>query len=262
MGVDRFSRAEKLEFVDGLVSQCSENQTGFKSYAYANFDRIHADYHFIKPYISNNTRILDIGAVPPLMGHFIGKSGLGHYTVLDPDPGPFRKFLDTNQSAMIEGNIAQRRLISNESPFDFVLLNEVVEHVSGNLIDSISNALSFVKPGGHILVTTPNLRSVSGLYALLTRSSGLASKPDKSVREQYERVQSYGYFGHIREYTEKEVIDLMVSFGVNHVSSVFQSDYRNYTDLRKVVVVLEHLFPKWRLFGKYLFQKPANASLV
>jgi predicted SAM-dependent methyltransferase len=135
-------------------------------------------------------------------------------------------------------------------------MNEVVEHLAGNLLDAIQNAVDCVRPGGYLMVTTPNLRSIWGLYALIRKHSGLASKPGESVRAQYDRASAqFGYYGHVREYTKREVVALFRSFGLTLHAYEFQGRYQPLGKISGLLGLLEKIFPEWRLFGKYIFKK-------
>ncbi|MCC6145154.1 MAG: methyltransferase domain-containing protein, partial [Candidatus Hydrogenedentes bacterium] len=141
-------------------------------------------------------------------------------------------------------------------PCDLVCLCEVIEHLTGDLVPVFARLSRWVAPDGYLYVTTPNLRSISGLAGLVRHGSGLASKCHETVRQQYERAEGEGgYFGHVREYTAKEVVDFICSFGFGHVASAYQFHPRAETLDRKLIQAMERMLPPWRLFGKHLFRK-------
>ncbi len=216
-----------------------------------------ADAQFVAENISLDSKLLDIGAVPPLMVAVLRQLGLNSLNICDPLPNSFTSFCKTQNVGFHQVDLI------NEPPpptlhgyFDFVCLNEVVEHLAGNLVSAVESVASCVKPKGHLLVTTPNLRSLSGFTALLHNQSGLASKPHDTVRQQYERQSAeWGYYGHLREFTQKEIIDFIESFGFRLVATKMQANYLNRGRLHGLVSRLEMIAPKYRLFGKYLFKK-------
>jgi hypothetical protein len=109
------------------------------------------------------------------------------------------------------------------------------------------------------MVTTPNLRSISGLVSLLWYQSGLASKPGESVRAQYEKASAkFGYYGHLREFTPREVVKLVESFGMTHVTSEFLANYQKGGRLINACCLLERFLPNYRLCGKYLFKRTGS----
>lgn len=224
-------------------------------YMEGNRPRIEADFEFIQENIDRDAAVLDIGGIPPLLAAMLRKKGFHDVSLIDPNVKLYDSYLNSNGICSIEGDLFQN--VGVPRHFDLVCLNEVIEHLAGNLLEAISHAVALITPGGKLMVTTPNLRSVSGIIALLRYRSGLASKPYDTVRMQYERAMAkYGYYGHLREFTEKEVIDLIESFGMKHVKSSFQVTYLNRPRPYRLIRMLEYLLPKYRLFGKYLFEKP------
>lgn len=220
------------------------------------------DLNFIRRHVPTSASILDIGAVPPLLSALLLKEGYTKITVADPTASTFHSFFNRHSIQHVDLDVLNTNDVSNLGTFDLVCFNEVIEHLSGNLIEVLQKVADRVAPGGHLMVTTPNLRSLSGIYAILGCNSGLASKPFETVRMQYERSSAkYGYFGHLREFTPNEVRDLVSSFGLNHYKSAFQANYLRPSIPHKAIYLLEVLFPKLRLFGKHLFQRPsADAS--
>ncbi|MCT7584807.1 class I SAM-dependent methyltransferase [Aliarcobacter butzleri] len=255
------------EAINIVISRCVENKEWYMRYMNSNYERVFADSEFILENINKDSVILDVGGVPPLLMEYLYVNGYKNLCVADPNPEPFIEYFDYRNIKYYKTNVLDN--VSEEllNRFDVVCLNEVVEHIAGNLLKAIENAIKCLKVGGILIVTTPNIRSIWGIVALLKYESGLATKiiPSKHsvVREQYERASSdYGYFGHIREYTPKEVIDLFESFGLKFYKKKFQCDYihkssKNMSSrfLIKLISFLEFLFPNWRLFGKYMFKK-------
>ncbi|MCT7590795.1 class I SAM-dependent methyltransferase [Aliarcobacter butzleri] len=257
----------KEKSINIVISKCKENIKWYQSYMNSNEKRIMADAEFISENIEKDSLILDIGGVPPLLMEYLYVNGYKNLYVADPNPEPFIEYFTYRNIKYYKTNVIDD--VSEEllNSFDVVCLNEVVEHIAGNLLKAIGNAIKCLKVGGILIVTTPNIRSIWGIVALLKYESGLATKiiPSKHsvVREQYERASSeYGYFGHIREYTPKEVIDLFESFGLKFYKKKFQCNYIHKSSkkissklLIKLINLLEFIFPSWRLFGKYMFKK-------
>ena len=248
------------KLTQGAISKtlelCSNNQDWYKGYLYGNYPRIQGDYDFISKNVTPHESILDIGAIPPLLVEMLRQSGFRNCEVADPYPDAFLQYFTTFGIKNHKTNILNGQQEGINNKYDLVCMNEVVEHISGNLLIAIKTAVDCVRPGGKLLVTTPNLRSVCGLYALLFRSSGLASKPGALVREQYERATAqYGYYGHLREYTKNEIVHLFESFNLKIYKVEYQANYLDFGKNTKVINFIENLFPKWRLFSKYLFIK-------
>ena len=263
-------KEEILNAIEGQPKSLSD-------YLFYNKPRIDADATFLLSHIVPEQKVLDVGAVPPYLCGILSKAGFKDLTIADPSAESFRGFLKPAGIAWNNVNLLDGIPKEFVGSFDVVVLNEVVEHLSGNLLKVVEQVSSCLKVGGKMMVTTPNLRSLSGLYALLFCSSGLASKPFESVRAQYKRSESSDeYFGHLREYTAREVITLVEGLGLKHLVSSYQSNYtvipnnfrerfdpfwkspRRYHWFSKgysLAAKLESYIPGWRLFGKHLFVK-------
>lgn len=218
--------------------------------------RILDDYRLVKQISSPADTVVDVGCVPPLLLSLLNDFGYGKLTAIDPAAVAFRTFFDRHHITWHSLGLEQLYPPDLNESADLVLCCEVLEHLAGNILPLLENVCSLVKPGGRLLLTTPNLRSVSGLYALLAKHSGLASKPSETVRQQYERANSnMRYFGHLREYTRREVIVLMESFGMKLEKAAFAPPYRCDTLSAKCVWLVERLLPAWRLNQQLIFRK-------
>ena len=250
----RFLSADAL--VESVINGCAVERDWYAGYLRCNAVRILADIEFVAKSVPAKSSVLDIGGVPPLFLAGLKEKGFGQLSLIDPHPEPFEAYFAKSDIHAIKGNVLSGDIAGHEGMYDLVCLNEVVEHLAGNLIAALSRSVSFVRPGGLLLVTTPNLRSFWGLYALMRQSSGLASKPGHSVREQYDRASAaHGYFGHVREYTPREIKALIASLGCVFVDESYQSNYLNFGRPTKAIGLLERFVPRWRLFAKYLFKR-------
>ena len=254
---DEFVNEQKIL----LLEMSTENIDWNRMYLAIGGPRIEHDAYCIEEFASPEWSILDIGALPPYLESLLSAKGFKNLHVLDPRTELFEEYFKMRGITAINADLLNPLEDGLAEAFDLVCLNEVIEHLAGNMLQAVERAITMVKPGGFIYVTTPNLRSISGLVSLLRYKVGLASKPHDTVRQQYERAGSeYGYFGHIREYTEKEIITLIESYGLKHRKSYFLPRY--YWECWSVrwAAKAEELFPTWALFGKYLFQKPEEPN--
>lgn len=236
---------------------CSER---YQKYIRNNHLRIVEDSAIIDDTVSKEASILDIGSVPPLFPSLLAQKGFSDVSVIDPDAIAFDEYLRSIGVRAINGDLLSD--FQTDRVYDLVTLCEVIEHMTGDLRPPLETIASSVKQGGYFFITTPNLRSLSGLIGLNVCHSGMASKPFETVRRQFDRISEDGYPGHIREYTEKELVGLVESFGFSHVESYYQPDYHNPKDpLSKLMCALEKRFPKCGLFGKHLFKRKGVSCL-
>ena len=242
--------------IDELAASAATNNDWFRGYMWGNLPRISADAEFITSIVPKEYSILDVGAVPPLLLKLLHDKGYRDLHTCDPHVETFDNFFRAANICYHNLDIIRDPEDMPKRKYDCVVLCEVIEHLGGNLLTALKTVTDVVDNEGYFYVTTPNLRSISGLFSLLRYQSGLASKPRETVRQQFERAGSEcGYFGHLREYTPKEVIDLIESLGFKLVKKKMQTRYYSKTRCDKIGISLENLFPNWRLFAKYLFKK-------
>lgn len=241
---------------DELLKSAKENISFYKNYLTGpNYFRVHSDYKFLQPYISKTMKILNIGAVPPLLESMIIKGEYGSLTILDPNADHYQEYFKQHQIDYYSGDIFTITQDDILDTFDMVIFAEVIEHLGGNLLEVLSKVTRLVSDNGYLYITTPNLRSISGVYGLCVHSSGLASKYRDTVIAQHKRYEESGYFGHLREYTEKEICCLFSNYGFELIEQFLMPEFRQENSL---IIALEELYPEWGLFGKYLFRKHKN----
>lgn len=245
-----------LEVIDDILDGCDTEVDRYTHYLNRTSWRVEADFEFLKRRVPTPQRVLDVGAIPPMLIGLMAHDGLKNLSVMDPHANRFEAFFTRHGIQYAEGDLLAGNTPSQPTPFDLVCMCEVLEHLPGDVVHTLEQVNQWVEPGGYLYLTTPNLRSISGAIGLFWRGSGLASKSKEPVRNQFARAQGgYGYFGHIREYTEKEVRNLVEGMGYEHVATEFQVHPRAETIDARIIQLLETLMPPLRLFGKYLFRK-------
>jgi 2-polyprenyl-3-methyl-5-hydroxy-6-metoxy-1,4-benzoquinol methylase len=110
--------------------------------------------------------------------------------------------------------------------FDIVILAEVLEHIPVSPIDTLKGIHATLKPGGTVVLTTPNLLRLSNRIRMLTGKALFAPfSPEALV------------MGHVREYTLSEVANYATRAGFD----VLKCEYHNWD--------LGHLSPLAPLLG-------------
>lgn len=246
------------DIIEDILAGCTENLDRHRQYLTRTCWRVEGDVAFLRRAVPNPDSVLDIGAVPPMLVGTLADLGYRNLTVIDPKVEVFAPFFKRRNIHFVQGNLLSADEITLPKEYELVCLCEVLEHLTGDIVSSLESISRWVAPGGYFYLTTPNLRSITGAVAIFAHGSGLASKRLEPIRKQYARVNTPdGYFGHIREYTEKEVKNLIEGLGFRHVESSFQVHPRAERVSQKVIRALETALPSLRLFGKYLFQKNA-----
>jgi SAM-dependent methyltransferase len=115
--------------------------------------------------------------------------------------------------------------------FDVVLNCEILEHLPLDPTHFLCECHRILKPGGSLLLTTPNVLSLENLWHLMWR---------KNI---YDLYSGYGVYGrHNREYTPAEVVDLLraCGFGVTRLELADIFPHPVWARL------LKRLRPSWR----------------
>jgi SAM-dependent methyltransferase len=95
-----------------------------------------------------------------------------------------------------------------EGSFDVAVYCEVFEHLYEDPVQSLENLHRAVRPGGHLLLTTPNPARATNLQRLALQHS------------VHDPFSGYGIYGrHNREYSRKELIDLLENVGFETLSA-------------------------------------------
>jgi SAM-dependent methyltransferase len=181
------------------------------------------------PDLAPDARVLELGALPYyftiLMTRFLGirpeiisffefeKSDSATHTVENVEFGERYEF------AYRPLNIETDVFPFSDNTFDLVLCCEVLEHLLINPSHMLYEAHRVLKPGGHVLITTPNALRWDNLFAMI-RGSNI-----------YDRYHGNGVYGrHNREYSASEVSDLLKANGYKAERVETRSVYRSFLD--------------------------------
>lgn len=197
-------------------------------YAETHATRFYETLRFL-PELAADARVLELGAVPYyftiLMERFLGvrpevlsffeveKCGAATHTVENAACGeryefPYRPL-----------NIETEVFPFPDGTFDLVLCCEVLEHLLINPSHMLYEAHRVLRPGGRILITTPNAVRWDNLFALV-RGSNI-----------YDRYHGNGIYGrHNREYSTSEVAELLKANGYEIERLETRSVYRRFLD--------------------------------
>ena len=155
-------------------------------------------------------RVLEIGSSPFVMTAALKASG---FKVIGVDllPEYFRETVERLNLSIVKCNIETETLPFDDHSFSCIVMMEVFEHLRIDVISTMMEIKRVLRPGGVMVLSTPNLFSLRGIWNLLIhqRASVVAGSP----YGEYSNLKSIGAMGHVREYTSKEVQDFMEQCG-------------------------------------------------
>lgn len=214
--------------------------------------RLAADLWIIEREVADGAAILECGAVPPLMTAALAELG---YAVRAVDIAPERF---AGAIAELELEVARCDIETEPAPFadasfDAVLFHELFEHLRINPIATFTEIRRVLRPGGVLLLSTPNLRSFRGLRNLLLEHRGSATAADPY--REYEKLETLGHMGHVREYTAREVATFLARLEFRVEKIVYRGGHG-----RGLVGVAERLAPSLRPFFSLIAIRDDGAS--
>ncbi len=198
---------------------------------------------------------LDIGTgigIMPLALHNLGVdvSGLDYFIFPESDNKMFgiseidtlQKIWSENNVKVYNSNIYNAELPPDLQPVDVIISEAMIEHLKDPK-KFFTAAQQLLKPGGYLLLTTPNSATLlKRLRFLLGRS------PNWPVDEFFETGENFT--GHWREYTMKELVYMCEKSGFEVVEKYNKNlltkfkGWRNWRkNLRAVIMSIASLVP-------------------
>jgi len=150
-------------------------------------------------------KLLEIGSYPFIITKELIKRG---YEVSG---------IDMNQTKQSVGvhhcNIEIDFLPFKDKTFDIILMMEVIEHLGIDPINAIKESRRVLKDDGIFVITTPNILRLQNLKSIMFKGKQLATLRSLTQKEEL------GYIGHIREYTKKELKEILAYCGFKNFKS-------------------------------------------
>jgi SAM-dependent methyltransferase len=147
-------------------------------------------------------------------------------------------------------NVEKEPLPFDDDTFDVILLCEVIEHFTEDPLYALLNISRVLKPGGSLILTTPNVARLENVARLLAGEN------------IYDPYSGYGPYGrHNREYTMEELSRLLIHAGFKieqrFTSDVHYNHSHLYADPEKLVSLIR---PRQTDLGQYLFVQAKNSG--
>jgi len=220
----------------------------FEGYRREHRRRLAADLHILEGHASSGARVLEYGAIPLVMTAALARLGYA-VSAVDVKPERFGRAIERLGLDVWRCDVETQAVPFDSRFFDVVLFNELFEHLRIDPIFTMKEVERVLVPGGRLLLSTPNLRSFRGLRNLVVHNQGHAASG--GVYDQYEKRETLGHMGHVREYTTREVADFLARVGFQVEKMVFRGGHG-----RGLVGLAERLAPSLRPFFTVVARKP------
>ncbi len=185
--------------IKDLVGGWSDYQ---KTYYRVQFRRYQTLFSIITREYDRKEKLLDIGISPGYFTYTLRKMG---YQVEAVDLSPQR--IDTfikKEVPVSKTDIEKKRLPFQDNSFDGILFMALLEHLRINPLFTLREIWRVLKPGGRLLLQTPNLSWWETRLRVL-----LGQGFDVSPYFAYSLLEKEGHAGHIRVYNMKEALEIL-----------------------------------------------------
>ena len=133
-----------------------------------------------------------------------------------------------------------------DGEMDVVVFGEVLEHMTNDPMHALREIARVLKPGGRLVLTTPNVARIENVVALL------------DGRNIYDPYSGYGPYGrHNREYTRNEIHQLLTYCGfepeISYTANVHRDVRATAVDVGAIETAIASVRNREHDLGQYLF---------
>lgn len=170
---------------------------------------------------------------------------------VDLAPERFATAVQNLKLDVVACDIEQQPLPFPDDWIDVIVFNELFEHLRINPIATLQQVFRILRPGGKLLLSTPNLKSLHGIANFLFRSRAYSCAADPYL--EYSKLINLGHMGHVREYTATEVTSFLDDLGFQVQSIIYRGRYRYRSGWE---IHLSRLIPSLSPFMTIVASKP------
>lgn len=201
-----------------MVAACAERiapdnpelDTWYKEYVHFHKDRIAFDLDLVRRHGGATARIIEFGALPLLLTAPLAQLGYPLVSV-DLRPERFSHAIAALGLDVVKCDIEHESLPFPDNSFDVAVFNELFEHLRIDPIFTMREVKRVLKPGGILLLSSPNLRSLAGIANFLLKNRCYSCEADPY--EEFSKLGRFGHMGHVREYTTTEISGFLTAIG-------------------------------------------------
>lgn len=207
---------EKLNSEKNILDLESDNKYN-RDFNYLDFHTARFDYLFSlgKKYFTPGAKFLDIGS---LFGYVcLGYQYIGYQSFGLDLKEYVEQFTDRFKEWKIDNracNLECENIPFSDNEFELVMASEVLEHFRFHPLKFFKEANRVIKPGGLLIITTPNLIRLNNVIKLI-----MGRSINWNINDEY-------WDGaHAREFTASEIISLAKKAGF----AIEKIEYKNFS---------------------------------
>ncbi|GBL04182.1 bifunctional 2-polyprenyl-6-hydroxyphenol methylase/3-demethylubiquinol 3-O-methyltransferase UbiG [Glaciecola sp. KUL10] len=222
----------------------------YKKYANSQRKRLSYDIDYTEKFCEQGDKILEFGSAPFLLTTVLKNKGY-EVTGLDLKPGRFAGSIHKHKLDVKRIDFETQALPFENNTFDAAIFNEVFEHLRINPIFTLRQVHRVLKPGGKIMLSTPNLMSWKGWYNFVFKN-----KLPCNLFNEYRKLELIGHMGHIRLYSTNEVITFLSHIGFDTEVIIYRGEWQSDSESKRTWGNrFLKLFPKYRTFFSVVAKK-------
>ena len=205
-----------------------------------------SDVFLVNEYLPKQASICECGAAPFILTKALNLQG---YEVTGIDIAPERfSHLEKLGLNIVKCNVDKEALPFEECQFEAVIFNELFEHLRENLIFTMQEVYRILRPGGLLFLSTPNLKNLVGVVNFLIKSKSYSCAGN--LFHEWNKINTIGHMGHVREYTAFEVSDFLSNLGFQTSKIIYRGRYESMNKKLQIMSIPFRVIPNLKSWLK------------
>lgn len=234
-----------------LNSKIQDQAQWVEGYMQNSSPRLHRQLCMILEEAKTEDKILEYGSAPFIFTKALSLLG---YDVVGTDIAPER--FENHEKLQLDIrkiDFDMENMPFKDNCFDMLFCSEVFEHLRFNLIKTFKESYRVLKPNGKLVISTPNLRSLIGIYRFLIQDKCYSCADN--LYDEWNKINRIGHMGHVREYTYSEIASFFNKLGFVPEKVFCTGETPPKTIKTKIVHTIEQIFPQLKPNLTIIFTK-------
>lgn len=238
------------QVIKDIVPDVDSIKPWYRQYSIGQKKRLTYDIDYVEKFANKGAKILEFGSIPPILTTCLSRLGYD-VTGLDLKPDRFQSHITKDNLKIEQVDFETEKLPFEDNSFDVAIFNEVFEHLRINPIFTLSEVYRALKPGGLLMLSTPNLMSWKGWYNFVFKS-----KLSPNLYNEYKKLENLGHMGHVRLYSPGEVSQFLKEIGLTVEVVIHRGEWQSKSNRKRYIGNLFlKCFPKYRTFFSVVARK-------